>query len=297
MRAGDDRRAGARGIFALVPTVARDRRRDAEGRSRTRARARREPARRAALGCAVAAVRLNGPARQRVPGAGLLRDRCGGSGRASGGFHSSVWPRTDRAGETGPARQDTSAPQGNPAGPDRPAATRSLSAYAVPLKAITIDGRLDDWPAGLTHYPIRRQLTNHWSYEETKAEEASDLDAYFMAGYSEREQAIFLAVVVRDDELKVHANTPAGPADGNYSTVFETDAVEVYLDGAFSKRKISEPTEGLEGLDAATMPVLQFVAVPGSTGAYGDREGANPALVYRKKPEQPCPDGVSPGRR
>jgi hypothetical protein len=38
-------------------------------------------------------------------------------------------------------------------------------------------------------------------------------------------------------------------------------------------------------LDAATMPVLQFVGVPGPVGAYGDKAGANPALMYRRSDE------------
>ena len=170
--------------------------------------------------------------------------------------------------------------------PELPAASRSPSAYATPLSGITIDGRLDDWPAKLAHYPIRRQLKGHWSYEDLTDPEASDLDAYFMAGYSESDQAIYLAVVVRDDELKVHGKVPFGPAEGNMAAVFETDAVELYMDGAFTKRKIPEPVDGLQALDAATMPVLQYVGVPGSVGAYGDRAGANPALMYRKAPDR-----------
>ena len=37
-----------------------------------------------------------------------------------------------------------------------------------------------------------------------------------------------------------------------------------------------------ETLNAATMPVLQYVAIPGKVAAYGDPWRANPSLVYAR---------------
>ena len=43
--------------------------------------------------------------------------------------------------------------------PTPPESRRTPQAVARPLSGITIDGRLDDWPAGLPTYPIRSVLT------------------------------------------------------------------------------------------------------------------------------------------
>ena len=60
----------------------------------------------------------------------------------------------------------------------------------------------------------------------------------------------------------VHPPSRKGPD----SNIFKTDAVEVYVDGTFSERH----ARGDRTLDAATMPVLQYVGVPGEVPAYGD---------------------------
>jgi RNA polymerase sigma factor (sigma-70 family) len=95
-----------------------------------------------------------------------------------------------------------------------PAASRSPSAYAVPLAGITIDGRLDDWPAQLERYPISRQLLLHKDYESEPVRKNNESDAYFMVGFSEANEAVYLAVVVPDDELKVHADIRRNPGVG-----------------------------------------------------------------------------------
>jgi len=152
------------------------------------------------------------------------------------------------------------------------ATKRSPRAVAMPLRGISIDGRLNDWPSNLTRYPVRNQLLDHPSYDKKRRDTAQDPSAYFMAGYDLQKDLIYLAVVVRDRNVVT-----------NSSDVFATDAVEIYLDGAFSDRKIPEPTgDWWEQLDAATMPVLQYAAVPASIPAYRDKARANPSLVYGK---------------
>jgi hypothetical protein len=138
------------------------------------------------------------------------------------------------------------------------------------LSGISIDGRLDDWPKDLRHYPIRNQLLASPLYESRKRQAHDDLDAYFMVGYDPAAEVVYLAVVVRDNETVVAPTKVLG-----------TDAVEVYIDGSFSGRTIPEPDGNWrDTLDAATMPALQYAAVPGPGPVYGDPSGANPSLVY-----------------
>jgi len=161
---------------------------------------------------------------------------------------------------------DENGDQGTP----RPT-SRFPSALAIPLKGISIDGRLGDWPNDLTRYPIRNRLLGHPSYDSDRRD-TLDPSAYFMAGYDRQTELIYLAVVVRDRDVETDS-----------SNARATDAVEIYLDGAFSDRTIPEPSgDWTEQLDAAKMPVLQYAAVPDSTRAYGDKDGANPSLVYGK---------------
>jgi RNA polymerase sigma factor (sigma-70 family) len=178
------------------------------------------------------------------------------------------------------ARSDPAPPQSTIARSEPSPPRRSSFAVAQPMSGITIDGRLDDWPKEFARYPIRNQLLNIPSIYDPKPRERNpDPDAYFMVGYNRQDGLIYLAAVVRDADLVVHAASPSGIGDN----VFQTDAVEVYVDGTFSERRVPfEPAV----FDAATMPVLQYVGVPGQVPAYGDRWGANPSLVYSRTKER-----------
>ncbi|HZW30091.1 MAG TPA: sigma-70 family RNA polymerase sigma factor, partial [Isosphaeraceae bacterium] len=163
--------------------------------------------------------------------------------------------------------------------PPSPRPRRSPFAIARPISGITIDGRLDDWPQGLERHPIDHQLTGIDGYNSEPRGENPDPQAFFLVGYDRQAEWIYLAAVVRDADLVVHP-----------SNVRRTDALEVYLDGTFGEDKI-EPIEEPSGdwrrsLDAATMPVHQYVAVPGPVPAYGDPWGANPSLVYGRTRER-----------
>ncbi len=181
--------------------------------------------------------------------------------------------------ETPPKAPDSSADESDAtadrteADPIRPA--RFPSAIAQPLLGIKIDGRLDDWPSDLPKYAIRNQLVGHPSYDSTETIEGGDPSAYFMAGYAREAGMLYLAVVVHDADNVVHA-----------SDAQATDAVEIYVDGLSSSRKILTPGgDWNDVLNAATMPVLQYAGVPGKVAAYGDRWGANPSLVYARQKE------------
>ncbi len=154
---------------------------------------------------------------------------------------------------------------------------RKPQAIARPMSGITIDGKLDDWPGRSRVYPIANLLTDRkGSYRDT-IEGHHDVNAEFMAGYDTEAGLLYLAVVVRDDEHVV----------GRSGSPVDNDAVEVYVDGAFSDRRIEGPSSGdwRDALDASAMPVLQYVGLTGEAPAYGDPFGANPALVYAKTRE------------
>jgi RNA polymerase sigma factor (sigma-70 family) len=156
--------------------------------------------------------------------------------------------------------------------PDPP--RRSAFAIARPMAGITIDGRLDDWPKGLETYRIQRQVLDEPNYDSNPRTQTQDPDAYFNVGYDRQAGLIYLAVVVRDKDSVVH---PASLKEPN-SYILKTDAVEVYVDGTFSERN----SKKTQPFNAATMPVLQYVGVPGNVPAYGDHWGANPSLLYSK---------------
>lgn len=125
----------------------------------------------------------------------------------------------------------------------------------------------------MAKYRIDHQLVDHSNYNQKSISSAEDPNAYFQAGYDPESGLIYLAVVVRDQDVVVH------PSD-----ILKTDAVEVYIDANFSDRRLeSEPSgDWRDTFDAATMPVLQYVGVPGNVSAYGDRWDANPSLVYAR---------------
>jgi RNA polymerase sigma factor (sigma-70 family) len=146
--------------------------------------------------------------------------------------------------------------------PPHPSPSRPDSAVARPLTGITIDGRLDDWPTDLERHPIRRRLLGVSAYDQTAAGPRAD----FRVGYNREAGQIYLAVEVEDEDVVV------SPADH-----LHTDAVEVYVEGLFSDRSISDWPH-----DASKLPVVQYAGVPGPVAAYGDPKGKNPSLLYGK---------------
>lgn len=113
--------------------------------------------------------------------------------------------------------------------PDNPPdETRSTAtAYARPMKVVKIDGDLSDWPKDTPWYPL---LTEYGVYGPTDVAaknllDNDDMTARFSVGYSTTNNALLIAVVVRDD---VHVV-------GN--TYNNTDGLEVYIDGSATPGK------------------------------------------------------------
>ena len=93
-------------------------------------------------------------------------------------------------------------------------------AYSNPLNNLTVDGELNDWPINTTHYPIDKILWNG------KNNGDDDFSAYFMSGYNKRENALYLAIVVKDNELVL------GTKD---DTIDHLDAYILYINEQYKK--------------------------------------------------------------
>lgn len=72
--------------------------------------------------------------------------------------------------------------------------THSGLALAYPVSGIGIDGDLSDWPAGLPRYPVSLTLFGG------PPADPQDCLAEFQAGYSEVENALYVAVEVQDED-------------------------------------------------------------------------------------------------
>lgn len=88
-------------------------------------------------------------------------------------------------------------------------------AFAVPVDGITVDGDLSDWPDGLERYPVA------WLGSGGSPQDAEDLEGSFRIGYSVEDNALYLAVSVRDGSTVI---------DPDIARAWERDGCEVYVD-------------------------------------------------------------------
>jgi Carbohydrate family 9 binding domain-like len=151
---------------------------------------------------------------------------------------------------------------------------RGSSVDAPVLQWIQIDGDLSDWPAAMPRYAIKKQLIQPslgtGGLEGTDLSTSPDLSACFMVGYDPKKQVVYVAVIVRDDELVA----------GN-SSHLDTDAMEIYVDGLHSDRAIplQSAAEWNKKFKAEDTPVQQYVGIPGKGVVYGGQNTGNPALM------------------
>jgi hypothetical protein len=152
---------------------------------------------------------------------------------------------------------------------------RESSVEAPAVSGIKIDGDLKDWPAAMPRYPVRKIFIDPPSLDYGGLKDADlstspDLSVAFSVGYDPNEELIYLAVIVRDDKLVV----------GN-TTHLDTDALEVYIDGLHSERSIPFPQTQpwWENIDLSTVPVQQYIAIPGPGKIYGTNYETNPILM------------------
>ncbi len=115
------------------------------------------------------------------------------------------------------------APAGARGGGDQPREpVVGRTAFAVPLSGITVDGRLDDWPADMPVYRVREITDAYGSTDLTDTDLDSSLDfsPSFRVGYSLEEERVYVAIQARDDRVHV-----------THRNVRSTDAGEIYLGG------------------------------------------------------------------
>jgi len=165
----------------------------------------------------------------------------------------------------------------------RPGARRhSIDAPAI--GGITVDGDLNDWPPAIPRHPIQNMLNLPGGYGPGNRQHAflstdANLSACFSVAYDPEAQLLYLAIIVRDDELFVGRASP-----------MDTDAIEVYVDGLHTDRRYEtyDWTQS-ETIDAGSLPVLQYVGLPDRTGpVYGVLRAAgkdrpveqNPVLAF-----------------
>ncbi len=160
---------------------------------------------------------------------------------------------------------------------------RAQSVSAPVLQGITIDGDLGDWPAAIPRHAVCNLYDDpsgksSLDHAHPALSTSRDLSAAFSVGYDLREQLLYVAVVVRDDELVLgHANWA------------DTDSVNVYVDGRRSEEIVrwgNRPDWEREWA-ASELPVLWYAGIPGAAPVYGDadrpedeRAVANPILFH-----------------
>ncbi len=106
-----------------------------------------------------------------------------------------------------------------------------------------------------------------------------DLSASFSVCYDLKTQLIYLAVIVRDDQLVVGNTSP-----------WDSDAVEIYVDGLHSDRLMPFPQDPdwETEFDVSEAPLVHDVGVPGKGPVYGLKRSAggdrspddNPSLMF-----------------
>ncbi|MFT7694817.1 MAG: signal transduction histidine kinase, partial [Candidatus Latescibacterota bacterium] len=91
-------------------------------------------------------------------------------------------------------------------------------ALAYPVADIAVDGDLSDWPEGLVRYPILHNADGADLFGE------GDFQGEFIVGYNESENALYVAVDIRDDSIVLV------PADDIMSQPWNAqDGCELYL--------------------------------------------------------------------
>lgn len=149
---------------------------------------------------------------------------------------------------------------------------RATNATVYPLRGISIDGDLRDWPKQIKRHLIAK---SNGQGEKNRALAAGEGDsappASFSAGYDPEKQQLYVAVIAPDGLPVLDHRDP-----------WHTDAVEVFVDGLRADRLIERMPSGdwKSSLQAETMPALQYAAIPDPGRIYGFESEANPALLY-----------------
>ncbi len=128
------------------------------------------------------------------------------------------------------------------------------TAYAIPVSGITIDGNLNDWPGYIELYPI--DWVDLIYYNPRPPAGPDDFSATFRAGYNLKDNLLYVAVVVRDDDVVIHPDAP---------DIRNQDVCGIYIDADNS------------GGDNDIQGRQMYVMVPGK-GKWTNGQDGNPSM-------------------
>jgi peroxiredoxin len=80
------------------------------------------------------------------------------------------------------------------------------TAYAIPISGITIDGKLDDWPKNMEIYSVEGVDPGYGNPIPPSGPD--DFSTSFRIGYNLKANVLYIAVVVRDEDVVVHPDAP-----------------------------------------------------------------------------------------
>jgi serine phosphatase RsbU (regulator of sigma subunit)/ligand-binding sensor domain-containing protein len=107
-------------------------------------------------------------------------------------------------------------------------------AIAVPVEGITVDGDFSDWPEGMREYPT--ELPEYG----VAPRDSADFQGWFRIGYNEDENALYVAVEVRDESLVIDSVVSETFSD-------DSDGCEVYVDIGLEKEDAPIVQHGIWG--------------------------------------------------
>ena len=106
-------------------------------------------------------------------------------------------------------------------------------AIAVPVEGIEIDGNLADWPEGMRRYPIV------WE-NKGRSKGGEDFSGWFRIGFSAEENALYVAVEMRDESVLIDSSESNTPWDVQ-------DGCELYFDILHQRRAKTISSGGIWG--------------------------------------------------
>ena len=149
-------------------------------------------------------------------------------------------------------------PDDSPSGDGATIPKYNATAYAIPLKNVAIDGKLDDWPKDMIRYPIRNYGKTYGpsDIDDEDLSTSADLSPEFRVGFDPTKNLLYIAIEVRDDSLF------AFPRDAQRGMFDYPDACEIYLDGKHAGKNML--LGGRWDYRAEALPGMQYVmAAPG----------------------------------
>jgi uncharacterized protein (TIGR02145 family) len=131
------------------------------------------------------------------------------------------------------------------------------TAYSIPISGITIDGKLDDWPKNMEIYTVEGVDPRYGNPKPPRGPD--DFSASFRVGYNLKANVLYVAVVVRDEDVAVYPDAP---------DIRNQDVCGIYIDADNSGG--DKEGQNIKGSQL-------YVMVPGP-GKWTMQQDGNPAI-------------------